>query len=434
MRAFSLVTVVALAAFTALSMALQPQFASMYLLDIGGVSISTFDLVFIAGLVLLVARNALHLRPDPIPMNRVVIWLCLGYVGYQLFVVLPVAVVLYDLRPVDVVRDLEVRLGLLFIPAIYGVVLKYWRASVLVAIFDATAAVLAIWVIGRYLIYGGQGYYDGGIFRLRTVWGGATFLFAWLIFTSLFYWPVRVWRLGLATLGLAGIVLANHRSAILGLGAAMIVQLVALKGVTKRALLALAAVGVVVLVVFIAAPAVRENVVYSLSTMFDPNADRTAADRVTHSAAALDYFQEHPLGDFTWNQRYYLVNMGSENNFPPHNFVVQLLVTQGVIASFLYFAIIAVSALIAWRNRRDRLSAVMLAYLTFYVVMCLFNANIDLVENVAMFFIPVALILHQNRELCQARAVAPAPIPEDPLNHQADRAESGGGGHIATTP
>jgi len=333
-----------------------------------------------------------------------------------------------------VVRSLEVRLGLLFIPAIYGVVLKYWRASVIVALFDVTAAVLAVWVLGRYLISGGQGYYESGIFRLRTVWGGATFLFAWLVLTSLFYWPVRLWRLGLAMLGLAGLVLSNHRSAILGVGAALIVQLLALKGVTRRALLALVAVGTVALIVFLAAPSVRENVTYSLSTMFNPTADQTAADRVTHSAAAFDYFQQHPFGDFVWNQRYYLVNLGPENNFPPHNFVIQLLVTQGVIASLLYFAIIGVSALIAWRNRRDRLSAVMLAYLTFYVVMCLFNANIDLVENVAMFFVPIALILHENRELSLAAETPVSIASAELLNKGGTPAESNGGGSITATP
>ena len=39
----------------------------------------------------------------------------------------------------------------------------------------------------------------------------------------------------------------------------------------------------------------------------------------------------------------------------------------------------------------------MLAYLTFYLVFCLFNTNIDAFENQALFAVAVALILHQNR-------------------------------------
>ena len=51
---------------------------------------------------------------------------------------------------------------------------------------------------------------------------------------------------------------------------------------------------------------------------------------------------------------------------------------------------------IAWRNRRDRLSGVMLAYLVFYLSFCLLNANIDLPENVSLFFVCVAIVLHRN--------------------------------------
>jgi O-antigen ligase len=117
---------------------------------------------------------------------------------------------------------------------------------------------------------------------------------------------------------------------------------------------------------------------------------------VTRSKLGLEYFEQHPLGDYVWSRTYYLVNAGW--NFVPHNFVVQLLVTQGAIASGLYFAIMGVTLLIAWKNRSDRLSALMAAYLVFYLTFCLFNPNIDNRENVALFCISVALVLHANRD------------------------------------
>jgi hypothetical protein len=81
---------------------------------------------------------------------------------------------------------------------------------------------------------------------------------------------------------------------------------------------------------------------------------------------------------------------------------VQMLDTQGIVSSLIYFAIIISALVIAWLNRRHRLSAVMLAYLTFYLVMCLLNANIDLPENIALFFLPVALILFENERVRMA--------------------------------
>jgi hypothetical protein len=399
MKFLAMVTTVGLLVYSALSMALEPGFTYMAAFSLGSHAISFLDLVFLAGLMLLLAKNAFGLRPDEVPENRYILWLCLAYIVYQLAVVFPSALLLHGQHPIDVFRDLEVRLELLFIPALYSVVLRYWSVSTIVALVDAVAASLALWVVIRYLTVGGQGYYEGGVFRLRAVWGGASFLFAWLLFTSLFYWPTRLWRFPLAVLGLAGLVLANHRSGILALIAALAVQLVAMRRVTKRAVLALASIATVGTLVLYAAPSLRANVAYSLSTMLNPNADPTAIDRLSHTSLAWAYFLVHPFGDFIWNQKYYLVNVGQQELFPPHNFVIQLLDTQGIIASLIYFAIIIAVLALAWRNRRDHLSSVMLAYLTFYLVMCFFNANIDLPENVALFFLPVAIVLHQHRQL-----------------------------------
>lgn len=398
-----------LAGFTALSMALEPTFVYSAFASVGFVSIYPFDVVLGAAVLILVVNNALSLKPDPVPMNRLVVWLCIGSIGYQLFVVMPAAILLHDLGPIDVLRLQEVRFGLILVPAIYGVVLRYCRPSLVVTLFDVAAAVLAVWVIYRYLTTGGQGYWDGGIYRMRAIWGGASLLFGWLFLTALFYWPVRPWRLVLAILAVGGLILANHRSGFLALLAAFAVQMMATGRVTRRAFLTIAVIAVVGAGVYYSAPSVRDTVAYSVRTMFNAKADPNAVDRVVRSRLGFDYFLQHPVGDYVWNRRYYLVNVGNRD-FAPHNFVVQLLVTQGIVASLLFFAIIGFAGAMAWRNRRDRPSAVMLAYLTFYLVFCFFNTNIDAFENVALFAVAVALILHQNRTLRHADG-APA-LPE----------------------
>ena len=46
----------------------------------------------------------------------------------------------------------------------------------------------------------------------------------------------------------------------------------------------------------------------------------------------------------------------------------------------------------------------MTVYLVFYLSFCLFNANFETLENISLFAIAVALVLHANRSLC-ARAL-----------------------------
>ena len=353
----------------------------------------------------------MHIRPEREPANRLVLSLCWIYIGYQLVVVLPAAVLLYDLRAIDVIRLIEVRLALLLIPVTYSIVLRYWRPSVLVALLDVAAVCLLVWVIIIYLMDGPQGYMESGVFRLRAVWGGGILLFGWLLLTQLFYWPTRVWRLGLAVLALVGIGLANERSGLLACVTSFIAATLVVRGVSRRALIALVLIaGVSAGIYFGSSAQVRESVAYSVATVVNPSSDQTAQDRIIRSGLGLAYFADHPFGDYVWNRQFYSVNLGSAD-FVPHNFIVQLLVTQGVIASGLYFAIIGICLFLAWRNRRDRLSSVMLAYLVFYLTFCLLNANIDLRENVSLFFITVAIVLHQNRE--RALLLKPAPAPDD---------------------
>lgn len=400
MRYLAIAIAVSLAVFTALAMAQAPVFDTTALFSLGFVDITPFDLVLGLAILAFLAVNAFFFKPDPVPMNRLVVWLCIVFVSYQLFVVLPAAVLLHDLRAIDVLRHLEYRFDLLLVLVVYGVVLRFSSPRLLVTLFDIAAAALAFWVIYRYFATGATGFWEEGVFRLRVAWGGCSLLFGWLILSSLFYWPVRLWRMALAIVAMTALVLTNHRSAFLALLAALIVQMVATGRMTRRVAMTLAAVAVIGVGLYYASPAVRDSVTYSFRTMINPNADVTAQDRVARSRLALAYFAQHPLGDYIWNQRYYLVHVSF--NFVPHNFVVQRLVTQGLIGSALFFAVLGITIAIGWRNRREQASAFCLSYLTFYLVFCFFNANIDLRENQALFAVVVAMILYQNRTLQEA--------------------------------
>jgi hypothetical protein len=406
MKYLSLAVAIGMAVFTAVSIAFADTWSALVIVNLGPVSVSTFDVLFVAGAGVLVLANALRFGPEREPTNRLVLSLCWVYIGYQLFIVLPAAVLLHDLRAVDVIRLIEVRLALLLIPVTYSVVLRYWSPRVLIALIDAAAVGLLIWVIYTYVTEGPHGYTVNGVFRLRAVWGGGILLFGWLLLTSLFYWPTTVWRLALAGAALVGIGLANERSGLLACALSFVTVTLVVRGVARRALIALVlVVAVGIGVYYTSSEQVRQSVVYSVTTVVDPTSDQTAQDRVIRSTLGLDFFMDNPLGDYVWNKSFYNVNLGA-SNFVPHNFIVQLLVTQGAIASLLYFAIIGFSVFLAWRNRSDRLSSVLLAYLVFYFTFCLLNANVDLRENVSLFFITVALVLHQNRERALALQAA----------------------------
>ncbi len=389
------VTLVALLAYTALAMALEYAFDSSVQFSAGPVSVYLFDLLLFA-VVLLLVREFMTDDTMTIPAeNRLVLFLVLGYCAYQIAVVLPVAVMGHNLDPVSVVRDLENRLALLLIPFMYLVALKYLTPRRLVLLVNITAVLLALYAVYKYLTVGPI--YDSG-FRLRELWGGSTLLFAFLVLTALFLVRSGVASYVAAIIGLVGIALTNHRSGYVALIAVAVPLFFHFRRASLRTVVLLVVIATGASLVLAVSPAIRQSTFYSVRTMFDPTADQTSSDRLDRSRLGWDYFVQNPVGDYAWSHRYYLVDLSSAGgDFEPHNFVVQLLAEQGIVGFAFFAAISYALARIAWRNRKaDRISAVMLAYLAFYLIFNLFNTNLMNQWNVLLLAVPAGVILQQN--------------------------------------
>jgi len=394
----------ALVACGAVSTAVDAQ-AGVLGFGVGPVYLYLFDLLLLVAVVLLV-REATLGRGQPIPSaNRTVIALVLGYCLYQIAVVLPVAVVFHGLEPITVARQLENRVALILIPFVYLVGLKYVSPQRIVSWVNMAAVGLACFGLYKYATAGITGYGSGDAFRMKEISGGGALAFGFLILTSLFLRRPSAFAYVLAVLGLLGIALTNHRSAYVALLFTVPPLLVNTHRLGKRVavILLVAATGTVLL--FSVSPTARDSVIYSFRTMLNANGDQTARDRVDRSRLGWDYFVENPLGDYVWSGRFYLVDV--EYGFEPHNFVIQLLGQQGIVAFALFAGMIVTTARIGWRNRRDDpMSAVMLALLAFYLLFCLFNTSLLNINNVVLLILPVALILGRNATLAEEASAA----------------------------
>jgi O-antigen ligase len=412
----SRITLVLLLAYTALSIVFAAIAARDGLLpfSFGPINVNLFDILLLVAVAQLLQETTLEHGQGIPPANRAVLAFVLGYCVYQIAVILPVSVTLHDLEPIAVARALEDRFALILIPFVYLVVLKYMSPLRLVGWVNAVALLLAFYAVYKYAAEGTPGAGEVvGVYRLRELWGGATLLFGFLILTSLFLRRPSAFAYVTAFVGLIGLALTNHRSGYVALIVTLPPLLINSRRAATRAVVILLVVAGATGLLFTTAPATRESVMYSLRTMMNPTSDQNARDRVDRSILGLEYFAAHPLGDYTWSQRYYLVDMGP-NAFEPHNFIVQLLGQQGIVGFALFAGVIVVTARIGWRNRRkDRMSAVMLACLAFYLVFCLFNAGLLNTNNILLLILPVALILARNAALQESVEEAQC-APADP--------------------
>jgi O-antigen ligase len=376
-------------------MALETRFDNLTHVIVGPIDVYLFDVLLFAAAALLLFE-ALAKRGQGIPSsNRTVVFLALGYCAYQVAIVLPVSVVFHDLAPIGVARELEVRMGLMLIPFIYLVALKYFSPRQIVLLLNCAGVILATYAAYRYATVGPS---YGEVTRLRELGGYGVLLFGFVIITSLFLLRPSIITYVAAMLGVVGIALINHRSGYLALFAVAIPLYFHFRRASSRTLVVLLVVTSSLVLLLVASPTIRTSAYYSLRTMFDSTADQTARDRVDRPKLGWDYFVANPLGDHVWNRRYYLVDL--QDPFPPHNFVVQILDEQGIVGFAFLAAIIVATVRIAWRNRTaDRMSAVMLAYFLFYLVFCLFNTNIINQWNILLLAVPVGVILDRNAAL-----------------------------------
>lgn len=394
-------TLFALVAYTGLALAMEASLDQMLQLNVGPVSVYLWDLLLMASVALLLRETFV---PDGLRMpsrNRTVVILVFGYCAYQIAVIFPVSVIFYERDSVGVIRDLGWRFGLILIPFVYLVALKYVSLRRLLLGLNLAAVLLAMYAVYRYGTGQGAAHAnDVGVFRLRELWGGASLLFGLLILCSLFLLRPSLLSYAGAILGLISLALVNHRSGYLALLVVMIPLFVHFRRASARVtVVGLVAISAAAMLVA-ASPAIRTSTYYSLDTMLKPNADINSRDRIARSKLGWDYFVAHPLGDYAWSHQWFLVDLGPDNGFEPHNFVIQLLSKQGIVGFAFFAAIIVTTVRIGWRNRNaDPMSAVMLAYFVFYLVFNLFNTNFINQWNVLLLAVPVGAILSRNAGL-----------------------------------
>jgi hypothetical protein len=320
------------------------------------------------GLVLAIHDLASGSSSVPRPFVVVV----LAYVGWELVVVLPAALLFKNAPWLDVLRTVTPRAAP-FLVAIWAARRAYpivgpalLRHSVSVA-----AAFLGYWTLGLYVVNGPTTWMEGDVVRLRMLWGSAAALFAWGILDGLIY-SRRMW-LSLIVLpgATAGLVLTNVRSAYLGLALALLVQ-VPLRHASRAVL----AVGVILLAwiaVGYMQPAIQQSILYSVARVPNPSVG-DARDRVQRWSASWEYIESHYLGDRAQDGFPFLLTPRGRT-YSSHDMFLEVLVSEGVAGLALVVALLTLTVKSARRYWRNDVVSFSLTYLGFYVVFCVFNST-----------------------------------------------------------
>lgn len=395
-------------ALAMISMLVGPSFASTPLFGTASITVAPFDLLLLcaAAAFLLSWSNAPLARlatPGRFAVSIVVI-----YIAYELLTLLPYAVLMKHVPLTTAIRLMEPRFMMFFV-AFFSLV-GFARVShrTVISMWNIVGLVIAVVVIFRLAAYGPAGYWSGDVMRLRMVYGPAVLSAAWLLIVNLIAPRTRRWTslYIMPAAGVVGLVLVNHRGAYLALAVAGLAYL--LLHLRSEATRFRVVVTVITFVFFAslaayAIPSVGQSLAYSISTTLNPHADKTASDRVGVVPLSLAFFEQHPFGDSVWDNA--LTEAGfTQAGLPgPENFVLALLVTEGVVGLVAWLAILGAGLVAAWRRRRtDRIAEAMLYYLIFLLVFALTNGTFGSLG--ALCLLASALALAFGRDSICARS------------------------------
>lgn len=433
MRRLSQLLTVALVGSTVLAMVYQGAFTGLEVVPIGRFGLTPFDLVFYLTLFVLAMGLLFHGSLPPRGAARLVCRIIIVYVVYQLLLVAPVLMITKGYSLLGALYAVSPRLSPLLVLFFALEVTRYWSGNTVRGILECAALVLLLVAVWRFAT-GTQVFVDAATGRMRVLWGGGSLLFGWLVVARLLRERVRIRDIALGVAGLVGVVLINHRSAYVALAVSFVAfMLVRWRKIPRTIGIVVAIVLLMAAAVYTLLPTIGAGLDYAFTTMLDAGADANTVDRVYRWRLGLEQFAADPFGDAIWRGRYYLVDLGPNGNYQPHNFVVQLLAGEGVVGFLLWSALLTTSLVIAFRNaRRDHDSAVIGSYVVFYLTFCLFNTNLYMMDNVVLLMAPLGLILWRDRvihaqkpELSGRAGATGMPMKRSP-QYPADRRLVGG--------
>lgn len=375
-----------------------------YYVSIGGFPLYLYDFIIIIGLVFVIPKLITSLRYEKGSIKTIFL-IILAYVIYQFLIILPLSIVYTNLSANNLLRRLSTRLDLLLIPYFYWFVLKNQNSfKILSLLLTISGFLIVVFVLPRLALGDLSQFEIGeqGRRQYRFLWGGTSLLFAYIFIRNILRENVTKRNIIIGFVSLIGIALAAHRSAFIALFIVIMLFIYKIRRTKKEIkdrnklnLLSKLFFGLGTLVLIILTfPTLYQTFINRIFAIVSPT-DTSYFARYIDYIQGARYFIEHPLNGGLLKDLY-----SKESNsmiiYQIHNFVLDLLVQEGIIGLSFYLILFYLLMKTALRNG-DEISKQMFLMLSFYIIFNLFNTNLLDRWNILLFLFPASVILHQNK-------------------------------------
>lgn len=347
--------------------------------------------VFIAFFVVFFSLS--KLKNEKIEGRRIISAI-IAYIVYQFIIVLPLAYLYKIGSSKDLFYSFLTKSPLILVPLFLWFILPtFKKCSKVLGWISLSSIILLLaaiynYNIGRVLIT------DTGQIRLLS--GGAALIFATVFFVNLFTKNRSVWNFFFVIVGLLGIVSVNFRSAYLFLVLVVLVGALLYGSVKSRAkMLVLSFLTILSVIGIISQNTIAwenfSNRIESISWQ-----DGNVQGRIDDWKLAWQRFEDSPLnGSIIYNEYYRSIYY---DHLPPHNFILELLSTQGLIGTLFYLYVLFESFRTAYRNKQDQTSLQMFLVLMFYVLFASFNVTFLSQWTLLIMILAISIIFKRDNE------------------------------------
>jgi hypothetical protein len=336
--------------------------------------------------------------------SRTICRILIAYLLFEILVVAPVSIWLGRMTVNTIVGEISVRFTWLLFPVMLALCGDD-RSRKTAGIAAVIAAVcLAVWTVYAAATGGGGYYVEEGVTRWRVLalGGGGLLLFAWPFALAMSRAVPRRYTAALLAISLLGVALTNSRSGLIAFAVAG-VACMAMSGQIRRLVMWAVPAGLLAAAIGLAWGEQATGAFgYTLSHLFDISSGN-GADRLVRWRLAWDFFASRPFNDYVWSWRYYLVYLS--DLYPPHNFVLEIAVFEGVAGLAFYGSTLVTALRHAWAwGRKDAQARALLGYLVAYLVFSLQNADWYLPVSLALLVAALAGIVARVDQLRSAEA------------------------------
>ncbi len=368
------------------------------------IKFSLFQIAFLPSIILVFLETFKYFKKGDIDENKKLIKIIIYYTMYQILVILPLSYIQFGLKPGEIFYQIIPRMYFLLIPFIYWFVVPlYKNINTPIKVIAYSSVPLLILSLYNYI---------NGIYmvtntgELRLVSGVAAIIFVFTLVTSFSIFSHTKNNVALIAVSLIGLVFVNHRSAYLMLGFVLILSIFISVINTQKNKIKFSRIGasfviiILLLIPLSQIPLIKENFTGRIMTAFDVE-DPNARDRMMRWGLSFAYFLENPVNGSMLMNTYYAVDefRREQDLYPPHNFIFEILSTQGIVGLlFISFTLYNILR-IGYRNKSDPISIQMLLILIFYILYSLLNVTFLNTWNLLVLVFSSAIILARNKQL-----------------------------------